>query len=89
MTGNAFPVIEAACRHPRIVTYCIAAEGPDYGQPAGLWACEVCRHKFVPLELAPPEWREFIAAAQAPETAESVQASAIAEHASRRIPGER
>lgn len=35
------------------------------------------------------EWRAWIAAGQQPDTAESVQQSAIAEHASMRIPGER
>lgn len=38
---------------------------------------------------AAEEWRAWIEAGQQPETAESVQESAIAEHASMRIPGER
>lgn len=39
------------CVHLSISTYCYV-EGPNRGEPAGLWACAECHRKFVPLDLA-------------------------------------
>jgi len=36
------------CKHRNVVTFLFA----DNGRPAGLWACEYCGHKFVPIDLA-------------------------------------
>lgn len=35
------------CKHRNVVTFLFA----DNGRPAGLWACEYCGHKFVPIDL--------------------------------------
>lgn len=40
------------CLHPQIITYVVADDGPDHGKPAGIWACEACRRKFAPMDLA-------------------------------------
>ena len=34
------------CEHTHLTTYFLAG-----GEPAGLWACAECRHKFVPIDL--------------------------------------
>lgn len=36
-----------ACTHRKVTTYRFV----DVNQPAGLWACADCGHKFVPLDL--------------------------------------
>jgi len=37
-----------ACQHARIRTWA----GQDDSKPAGMWACDDCGHKFVPLDIA-------------------------------------
>jgi hypothetical protein len=41
-------VMSDNCKHRNVVTFLFA----DNGRPAGLWACEYCGHKFVPIDLA-------------------------------------
>lgn len=38
---------ESDCKHPKITTFVLS----DTGEPAGLWACAACGHKFVPPDL--------------------------------------
>jgi hypothetical protein len=35
------------CKHQKITTFVLT----DSGEPAGLWACADCGHKFVPIDL--------------------------------------
>jgi hypothetical protein len=35
------------CKHQKIATFSFE----DTGEPAGLWACAYCGHKFVPIDL--------------------------------------
>lgn len=48
MTNDELKRLQAECKHDGIKTWRFA---DSKGEPAGMWSCSQCGHKFVPLDL--------------------------------------